>query len=280
MTEASLWPIVAAGIASTLLGWVWYHPKVFGTAWMRMSGITPEMAERGKKRMPLYALIAFLASMIVAYVMRHFAIAWGVYEWVGAVELGLWLWIGFVMPPMLGMILWEHKPVRLYLINTLYWLVAFVAIAIVLVLGSQAGMTTPSLSAHTLTEEPQIAPTGQEQSLRTIEIGGQTIRVSVADSPETRKLGLSGRPGLDPDEGMLFVFPLDGEHAFWMKDMHFSIDILWLTADGGIVYLEEDISPDTYPTAFASTVPARYVLELPAGFVRENSVTVGDIVRL
>lgn len=137
MIEVSFWPILAAGVASVLIGWIWYHPKVFGSAWMRMSGINPEMAERGKKRMPLMAIIGLCASILVAYVMNYFGIAWGVYDLVGAIELGFWSWIGFVAPTMLGIVLWDQKPFRLYLVNTLYWLVAFVVMAIILVVGSQ-----------------------------------------------------------------------------------------------------------------------------------------------
>lgn len=99
---------------------------------MRMANITPEMAERGKKRMPLMAFFGLLAAMVAAYVMNYFGIAWGVYDWVGAVELGFWCWLGFAAPPMLGMVLWEQKPLKAYLIVSLYWLVAFIAMAIVL----------------------------------------------------------------------------------------------------------------------------------------------------
>ena len=63
------------------------------------------------------------------------------------------------------------------------------------------------------------------------------VCASVADTPEARQQGLSGRAGLGESEGMLFVFPKDGEYAFWMKDMRFSIDILWLSGNGTIVYM-------------------------------------------
>lgn len=138
MAIVTLWPILAAGISSVLIGWIWYHPRVFGTTWMRLSNITPEMAERGKKMMPLYALLALCASMLVAYVMNYVGIAFQIYDWVGAIfELALWCWLGFVVPIMLGQILWEQKPFKLYLINILYWLVSFIAMALILVLGSQ-----------------------------------------------------------------------------------------------------------------------------------------------
>lgn len=147
MSEVTFWPILAAGIASVLIGWLWYSPKVFGSAWMRMSNITPEMAERGKKRMPLVVLVALLASMLVAYVMNYFGIAWGVYDFIGGIELGFWIWIGFIAPAMLGMILWEQKPLRLYFITASYWLVSLVVMAVILVVGSQTlgGMSQGAL---------------------------------------------------------------------------------------------------------------------------------------
>lgn len=125
-------PIPAAGIATVLLAFLWYHPAVFGTAWMRMTNISPEMAERGKRLMPLMSLFALMASMVVAYVMSYFALAWGVYDWVGAIELAFWCWIGFAAPPLLGSVLWEQKPFKLYLINAGYWFVAFLAVALIL----------------------------------------------------------------------------------------------------------------------------------------------------
>ena len=115
--------------------------------------------------------------------------------------------------------------------------------------------------------------------LRTIQLSGQTIRISVADTEALREQGLSGRADLAGDEGMLFVFPKDGKYAFWMKDTHFPIDIMWLSAEGSIVYMPQNVSPGSFPRTFQPDVPARYVLELPAGYAKEYNVNVGDIVR-
>lgn len=134
MFEVTFWPIFAAGIANVALGMIWYHPKVFGGAWMAKTGMTPEQAERGKKLMPVMAFIAFLAAMLVAYVMNYFGIAWGVFDWIGAIELGFWCWVGFVAPTMLGMVLWEMKPIKYYAIVSGFWLVSFITMAVILVL--------------------------------------------------------------------------------------------------------------------------------------------------
>lgn len=125
--------ILVAGAASVAIAFVWYHPKIFGGAWLRLVALSPEAAEKGKRRMPLSAFFALLSGMLVAYVMSYFGLAWGVYDWVGAIELGFWCWVGFTAPTMLGRVLWEQKPLRLFFIDALFWLVAFVAIALVLV---------------------------------------------------------------------------------------------------------------------------------------------------
>jgi uncharacterized membrane protein (UPF0127 family) len=120
----------------------------------------------------------------------------------------------------------------------------------------------------------------QQSSLRTVILDGQTIHVSIADTDALRQLGLGGRAGLAPDEGMLFIFPRDGIYAFWMKDMRFSIDMIWLADDGSIVYMAQNVSPDTYPKDFVPSAPARYVLELPAGYAKTHDVKIGDFAQL
>jgi Protein of unknown function (DUF1761) len=144
MTVGTFWPVLATGVASVVIGWAWFHPKVFGSAWMRMTMMTPEMMERGKKRMPLMAIIGLIASMLIAWVMSYVGVLLGVYDWFGALELGFWCWLGFVAPVMLGMVLWEQKPFKLYLITVGYWLVSFLVMALILVLGSQ--IFTPASS--------------------------------------------------------------------------------------------------------------------------------------
>jgi len=134
MYQVTFLPILAAGIASMVIGFIWFHPKVFGGAWMRLANVSPEAAERGKRRMPIMAFFGLLASMLVAYVMNYFGIAWGVYDWIGALELGFWCWAGFVAPTMVGMVLWEQKSLKLYFITSIYWLVSFMVMGVILLL--------------------------------------------------------------------------------------------------------------------------------------------------
>lgn len=109
-----------------------------------------------------------------------------------------------------------------------------------------------------------------------IQIGDTDVVAPVMDTPEQRAQGLSGWDTLPDGEGMLFVFPEDGYHAFWMKDMKFPIDIVWISKDGVVVDTQRGVSPETYPEySFVPQMPVRYVLELPAGWLNQYEVDVG-----
>lgn len=136
MFEVTLLPVLFAGFASVVIGFIWYHPNVFGSVWMRHAGLSPEKMEAGKKKMPMMALAGLVASIVAAYVMNHFGIAWGVFDWIGGIELGFWTWLGFVVPSMLGSVLWEGKSVTYFSINAGYWLTSFIVMALVLVFAS------------------------------------------------------------------------------------------------------------------------------------------------
>lgn len=111
-----------------------------------------------------------------------------------------------------------------------------------------------------------------------LKVGDSTIKTQVAQSAQEKERGLSGRESLAEDEGLLFVFDRPGFYPFWMKDMNFPIDIIWIGGDKKIVDLSENITPETFPQTFVSKVPARYVLEVNAGWVLKKMVQVGQAV--
>ncbi len=116
------------------------------------------------------------------------------------------------------------------------------------------------------------------QEVETIYLEGKPIRVFIADEPSEWERGLGGKKEFSEAQGMLFIFPEDGSYGIWMKDMYLSIDILWVSAAGEVVYIEEGVSPDTYPNVFRNTEPSRFVLELPAGMAAKYAVSKGSFV--
>lgn len=122
------------------------------------------------------------------------------------------------------------------------------------------------------------APTATGTETPTVTIARTTFSVTVADTDSERQQGLSGVPGLPEGAGKLFLFDVPGQPAFWMKDMRFSIDIVWIDAHWKVIDISEHLSPDTYPQTFAPRAPVRYVLEVPAGTVDSRGISIGDEV--
>jgi uncharacterized membrane protein (UPF0127 family) len=90
------------------------------------------------------------------------------------------------------------------------------------------------------------------------------LKAEVADSGAEKAKGLGGRSCIEPNQAMLFIFDKPGQYPFWMKDMKFPIDIVWIDANRRVVDLDIDVAPSTYPKTFVSESPILYVLELQA----------------
>lgn len=101
------------------------------------------------------------------------------------------------------------------------------------------------------------------------------IRSEVVDTDELLAKGLGGRDSLQQDQGMLFVFKSLGKYSFWMKDMNFAIDIVWIDSNKKVIDIESNVSPDTYPKLFTSKQSVLYVLEINAGIGEKLGITEG-----
>ena len=116
-------------------------------------------------------------------------------------------------------------------------------------------------------------------NIKYVKIAGQNIKVELALTSAEQTQGLSGRPNLNENEGMLFVFTNPGKYPFWMKDMNFSIDIIWLSEDLKAVYIKKYARPESYPETYGpgeNDGNAKYVLEVMSGFSDKNNLKVGD----
>lgn len=118
-------------------------------------------------------------------------------------------------------------------------------------------------------------PSAVSPMSKIITIGSTQVSVDVADTPLLREQGLSGRAHFAKGQGMLFIFETDDVWGIWMKNMLFPIDIVWMDAAGVVVSVAPNVSPDTFPKSFRPTSPARYVLELPAGYARDMGLVEG-----
>jgi uncharacterized protein len=105
---------------------------------------------------------------------------------------------------------------------------------------------------------------------------GTSVKVEIADTSSKRIQGLSGRASLPEDRGLLFVFDTTNYHGIWMNKMLIPIDIIWLDDSFTVVSIKRDAVPESYPEVYRPSVPARYVLEVNAGFVAAHNILVGD----
>ncbi|MFA6416230.1 MAG: DUF192 domain-containing protein [Candidatus Paceibacterota bacterium] len=109
-----------------------------------------------------------------------------------------------------------------------------------------------------------------------IKISGHKLFVELATSEKQRGRGLSYRQEIKSDAGMLFIFDRAGKPGFWMREMNFPLDIIWLDTNRNVVFLNKNISPNTYPQIFQSPLPIKYVLEMKAGEIDNLKIKIGS----
>ena len=118
----------------------------------------------------------------------------------------------------------------------------------------------------------------------TVTISGVAFTVDVADTPEKRFQGLSGRPVLEEGTGMLFIFQEERKHTFWMKDMRFPLDMVWINASCAVADITTDVpspppdSDDSVLPTYSPSAPATYNLEISAGVAAASGLKTGDTV--
>jgi len=107
------------------------------------------------------------------------------------------------------------------------------------------------------------------------------VTASLSTTPDSQSKGLSIKDSLNENEGMLFIFESPQKYSFWMKDMKFPIDIIWINSTGKIVHIEKNLSPCYLLLPCPSYAPnndSLYVLEVVSNFTNKFGVSVGDSV--
>src|ERR1051325_5495316 len=127
--------VLVSAIAAFVLGFLW-HGLIFGKVWIRLSGFTEaHMAAAKAKGMTGSYILAFVGNLVMAYVLAHAVIFGSAYLNTTGVSMGLsagfWNWIGFIAPVTLGMVLWQGKPWKLWLLNNGYYLLALLVMGII-----------------------------------------------------------------------------------------------------------------------------------------------------
>ena len=113
-----------------------------------------------------------------------------------------------------------------------------------------------------------------------VELGGRSFSVEVADTSEKQALGLMFRDSMPADEGMLFIFPAEAPRSFWMKNTRIPLDIMYFNKDLKLVSIAAETTPCKVSRcpSYPSVAPAMYVLELNAGAAAELGIGLGHVL--
>jgi uncharacterized protein len=111
----------------------------------------------------------------------------------------------------------------------------------------------------------------------TMQIGSRQFVLEKATTIGQQERGLMRRDSMDPDHGMIFIFPTQQPQSFWNKDVRFPLDNLFLDSGGRIVSIQH---MDAYDMHGTSPVASQYVIELNAGVPAQVGVKVGDTLKL
>jgi hypothetical protein len=131
----NLWAVLGAAVATMVIGFLWYSPLLFAKPWMLAMGYDPQdkakIAEMQKSAGPLYG-ISFLASLLAAFVLGKIIYNLTIDTALYGMKVGFAVWLGFVMTVQLTDKLFGKRPMKLFLINTGYQLVCYLAMGAIL----------------------------------------------------------------------------------------------------------------------------------------------------
>lgn len=120
-----------------------------------------------------------------------------------------------------------------------------------------------------------------------IKLDDVVLEVQIADTDPRRARGLMFQEQLPFDQGMLLVFDSPGKLSIWMLNMQFPLDMLWIDGNGTVVYIEKNVLPCktavetvTCPSYKGGDKEAQYVLEVTAGFIDKNNITIDSILEI
>jgi len=133
-TTINIWAVLAATLAHFIIGGLWYSPVLFVKPWMRAMGISQkEFEKKAKKNSPAKAMtISFFTGLLMSYVLAYLIDYAQASTIAQGLQIGAWLWLGFVATSTLSPTLFEGRNTKLWLINVSYELVALLVMGAIL----------------------------------------------------------------------------------------------------------------------------------------------------
>ncbi len=113
-------------------------------------------------------------------------------------------------------------------------------------------------------------------STRSLKVGSHAYHLQVAQTEAAQEKGLGDRDSLQKIKACYLSLADQATRCFWMKDMRFPLDIIWLDSTKTVVHIQPDVVPSTYPETFCPSELAQYVIELNAGQAKRAGITAGQ----
>ena len=131
--NVNLVAVLVAAVASMVIGFLWYSPFLFGNMWMELSGMSKAKLGKAKSKwMTLNYFAMFVSSLVMSYVLAHFIKYTQSTTIMDGAVAGFWLWLGFIATVSLGMVLWEGKPFKLYVLKNAHQLISLIVMGAIL----------------------------------------------------------------------------------------------------------------------------------------------------
>jgi hypothetical protein len=131
----NLWAVLVSALATMVAGFVWYSPALFAKPWTILMGYDPndkaKLAEMQKSAGPSYAM-SLVASILSAFVLGKIIDVANVNSSLYGMEIGLAIWLGIVTTVQFTNALFSRQPFKLYLINTGYQAVCYLAMGAIM----------------------------------------------------------------------------------------------------------------------------------------------------
>ncbi len=123
--------ILVAGIANMVLGALWYSPVLFGNIWMKAMKFNKSDMKNTKGMGVRYA-VAFLMGLLMIYILAHYVDYMEAETASAGAETAFWPWLGFMVPLLVGSVLWDGKNFTVFAINAAHYLVAMLMAGVIL----------------------------------------------------------------------------------------------------------------------------------------------------
>ena len=125
--------LLAAGVGAMVVGFGWYSMQAFGKPWMKAVGLTQSDLKEGMKDAPKMYGLMFVGALVQAFVLSILIGVMGAADYMSAATVAFWTWLGFVVPVVMGAVLFERRSWTYYGVTVGYQLVNMIVMSAVLV---------------------------------------------------------------------------------------------------------------------------------------------------